>query len=98
MEKKYPDWDYLDDARLIYPEVRDFKVIVSRRDKTCLASPKGFCDASVHLATLLVHADEGSVVLNESGKCECLADAVENLWEKWLEKTREVAGERDPSS
>lgn len=67
---------------------------MSRKEKTCPASPNGICDTTVHVARLLRGSRRGDVVVAESEECDYLADDVENLWEKTLEKVGAVLAER----
>jgi hypothetical protein len=67
---------------------------MSRKEKTCPVAPYGIYDTAVHVALLLLGTDRGNVVSDESEECEHLGDAVENLWEKMLEKVGAVFGEK----
>jgi hypothetical protein len=75
---------------MVYPTLAEFRVVTSRKFRICPASPNTFCNATVHVATLVTGA--GSTVVQQGRECEYLADAVENLWEKMLEKAGGVVG------
>jgi hypothetical protein len=71
-----------DEAPIVFPMFKSFKVVTSRREKNSPASPTGFCSAAICVATLLSISGDGAVALEKSAECEFLADAVENLWDK----------------
>jgi hypothetical protein len=79
-----------DEASSLYLAQTIFRVVTARKLRVCPASPNSFCNASVHVATLVAGA---AAVVLQGKESEFLADAVEDLWEKVLEKTGVVAGE-----
>jgi folate-dependent phosphoribosylglycinamide formyltransferase PurN len=76
-----------DEAPSIHPGQAEFRVVTARKFRVCPASPKSFCNATVHVATLVTGS--GTVVL-QGKECEFLADTVEDLWARVLEKSWEL--------
>jgi hypothetical protein len=79
-----------DEASSLYLTQTNFRVVTARKLRVCPASPNSFCNASVHVATLVAGA---TAVVLQGKESEFLADAVEDLWEKVLGKMGVVAGE-----
>jgi hypothetical protein len=71
-----------DEAPIIFPTFKSFKVVTSRREKNSPALPTGFCSAAICVATLLGISGDGAVAVEKSAACEFLADAVEDLWDR----------------
>jgi hypothetical protein len=62
-----------------HPALDKFRVVTSRKFRVCPASLHNFCNATVHIATLVAGTE--STVVQQGKECEFLADAVEDLWE-----------------
>ncbi|KAF2832913.1 FAD/NAD(P)-binding domain-containing protein [Ophiobolus disseminans] len=86
----------IDEAPIIFTESKNFKVITTRVNKTCFATPTGFCDSVVCTAMLVAGSAAEWRVLEKSEEHEYLADAVEDVWQKVLARAGGLCGECVP--